>query len=196
MLSPSGHDFVLSEAAYSHKTCTINSNRRCVYALANIFHRRERLMESSARWCVRSRNENISRLLIQTIELFYSNLRMHNQLLTSPEVLIMKKMIVLSIASAILVSSLIVPSESGECRPGLWNIGGRQQRQQNRIANGVSSGSLNSTQTSRLQGRESRLSNQVSRMRTRDGGSLNPGQRVRIEQKQNSISRGIYRQKH
>ena len=81
------------------------------------------------------------------------------------------------------------PAEAG-------TISNRQSRQQQRIARGVSSGQLTARETTRLEGREAHLNREIGAMRSANGGSLTPGERTLVQRQQNSISRGIYRQKH
>ena len=81
------------------------------------------------------------------------------------------------------------PAEAG-------TIGNRQNRQQQRISQGVSSGQLTARETARLEGREAHLNREIATMRSGNGGSLTPGERALVQRQQNSISRGIYRQKH
>jgi DNA-binding CsgD family transcriptional regulator len=89
-------------------------------------------------------------------------------------------------SAAVLSLAFAAPAEAGR-------IGNRQERQQQRIAGGVSSGSLTARETARLERRETGLNRSVARMRS-DG--LTRGERARIEKRQDRISRGIYHQKH
>ena len=90
-------------------------------------------------------------------------------------------------SAAVLSLAFAAPAEAGR-------IGNRQERQQQRIAGGVSSGALTARETSRLERREAGLNRSIARMRS--DGSLTPGERSRIETRQDRISRGIYHQKH
>jgi hypothetical protein len=74
-------------------------------------------------------------------------------------------------------------------------IARRQERQQQRIGHGVSSGRLTAGETARLETREALLDRRIRRDR-RDGGGLQPAERRRIEHRQDRLSRDIYRQKH
>jgi hypothetical protein len=71
----------------------------------------------------------------------------------------------------------------------------RQERQQDRIAQGVGSGELTPRETARLERREAALNRTVRRDR-RSGGGLDAQEKRQINRRQNHISRGIYRQKH
>ena len=90
-------------------------------------------------------------------------------------------------SAAVLSLAFAAPAEAGR-------IGNRQERQQQRIAGGVSSGTLTARETARLERREAGLNRSVARMRS--DGSLSRGERARIETRQDRISRGIYHQKH
>jgi len=92
-----------------------------------------------------------------------------------------------SVVAAALCAA--APAEAG-------TIGNRQNRQQQRISQGVSSGQLTARETARLEGREAHLNREMGRMRSANGGALTPGERALVRRQQNSISRGIYRQKH
>src|SRR5262245_57726725 len=89
-------------------------------------------------------------------------------------------------SAAVLSLAFAAPAEAGR-------IGNRQERQQQRIGGGVSSGALTARETARLEGREAALNRSVARMRS-DG--LTRGERSRIEKRQDRISHGIYHQKH
>ena len=90
-------------------------------------------------------------------------------------------------SAAVLSLAFAAPAEAGR-------IGNRQERQQQRIAGGVSRGALTARETARLERRETSLNRSIARMRS--DGSLTPGERSRIETRQDRISRGIYHQKH
>lgn len=70
-----------------------------------------------------------------------------------------------------------------------------QRDQRQRIHQGVRSGELTRQETSRLYRRSVDLSRDYARDR-RDGNGLSSGERRRLEARQSSLSRSIYRQKH
>ena len=78
-------------------------------------------------------------------------------------------------SAAVLSLAFAAPAEAG-------HIGNRQERQQQRIAGGVSSGALTARETARLEGREAGLNRSIARMRS--DGSLTRGERARIETRQ------------
>jgi hypothetical protein len=75
-------------------------------------------------------------------------------------------------------------------------VGARQRNQQQRIAQGVGSGSLTAGETARLEGREARINREVKTDRAANGGTLNPQERRQVNRQQNRVSRSIYRDKH
>ena len=72
----------------------------------------------------------------------------------------------------------------------------REQRQQERIAQGVQSGQLTPAETARLERKEARIQREIQRDRAANGGTLTPAERRRINRQQNRVSRQIYREKH
>jgi len=95
-------------------------------------------------------------------------------------------MVVASFCGTILVGG---SAQAGEIR---W----RQERQQQRIAQGVRSGELTARETARLEGREARLNGEIRGMRAANGGSLTPGERALVNRQQDALSRRIYRERH
>lgn len=79
---------------------------------------------------------------------------------------------------------------------GNGRIGQRRENQQDRIAQGVKSGSLTAGETSRLEGQQRRINRRTRDMREDNGGHLNRAQRRAVNRQQNRASRHIYRAKH
>ena len=75
-------------------------------------------------------------------------------------------------------------------------INARKRMQQQRIARGISNGSLKAGQTARLERKEAGLNREERGMKLENGGKLTPGDRKLIRQQQNQLSQNIYRQKH
>ncbi len=73
------------------------------------------------------------------------------------------------------------------------NINARQENQQDRIAQGIKSGSLTPREAARLESQEARINGLESRLRQ---NGLTPSERGRLERDLNRESRNIYRQKH
>ena len=79
-------------------------------------------------------------------------------------------------------------------RPGTSAF--RNGNQQQRIGQGVNSGSLTSRESGNLEQRESSIHNEKSNMRATDGGRLTRQDRRDINQRQNHVSHAINRDKH
>jgi hypothetical protein len=75
-------------------------------------------------------------------------------------------------------------------------VGARQRNQQQRIAQGVGSGSLTAGETARLEGKEARLNREVKTDRAANGGKLTAQQKAQVNHQENKLSRNIYRDKH
>jgi hypothetical protein len=75
-------------------------------------------------------------------------------------------------------------------------VDSRRENQQDRIANGISSGKLNAGQTARLEKHESAINQETRTDRRINGGHLTQGEKGQINRQQNAMSRRIYRTKH
>jgi hypothetical protein len=72
----------------------------------------------------------------------------------------------------------------------------RKENQQDRIAQGVKSGSLTAGETANLERKESNLNKQIRAERQANGGNLTNNQKAQVNREQNRLSRNIYRDKH
>ena len=72
----------------------------------------------------------------------------------------------------------------------------RENRQQERIAEGVESDQLTPRETVRLERQEARIDNEIKADRAANGGKLTPAERRSINRQENRVSRHIYAQKH
>ena len=90
-----------------------------------------------------------------------------------------------------LAGILMLPSSAEAGR-----IKRRAENQQDRIAQGIGSGSLTAREAARLERREAHLNHEVRDMREDNGGKLTKRDRAIVNHQQNRLSRGIYRQKH
>jgi len=75
-------------------------------------------------------------------------------------------------------------------------VGQRRENQQDRIANGIRSGSMNAGQAARDENREQGINEQIHADRQGNGGRLTGQEKGQINRQQNRMSRTIYRQKH
>ena len=80
--------------------------------------------------------------------------------------------------------------------PRVNQVNGREQNQQNRIANGVKSGRLTPGQTAHLERGEQRLQNNEKKDMAADNGHLTKKDQRQLNHEANHMSRKIYRDKH
>jgi len=73
-------------------------------------------------------------------------------------------------------------------------INARKENQQDRIAQGVKSGSLTARETANLERKEAALNREERRMKA--DGNFTPAERGKINRQQNRLSKQIYRDKH
>ena len=77
-----------------------------------------------------------------------------------------------------------------------YNINQRKNAQQQRIANGVSSGQMTARETGHVEHQEAGINREERGMRAQDNGHLTAQDRKTIHHQQNQESRRIYRDKH
>ncbi len=75
-------------------------------------------------------------------------------------------------------------------------VGERANNQQQRIAQGVKSGQMTAGETRNVEGREASINHQVATDRADNGGKLTPQERQQVNQRQNNVSKSIYKDKH
>jgi hypothetical protein len=80
--------------------------------------------------------------------------------------------------------------------PRVNQVNGREENQQQRIANGVSSGKLSAQQTSNLEKREANLQNTEKKDMAAHNGHLTKGEQKNLNHRENNISKSIYKDKH
>jgi hypothetical protein len=74
--------------------------------------------------------------------------------------------------------------------------GKREEHQQARIAQGVNSGQLTSTEAANLEGKENAINKEVSQDRKANGGHMTAAERAQVNRQQNQLSKQIYKDKH
>jgi len=74
-------------------------------------------------------------------------------------------------------------------------VSARQRMQQDRIGQGIKSGSLTAGEAAKLEHNEARLNREVHHDRI-DGGGLSTGEKAKINAQQNAMSKRIYGKKH
>lgn len=80
--------------------------------------------------------------------------------------------------------------------PRVNEVNRREQNQQNRIANGLKNGTLNSKQATNLEKRETSVQNREKKDMSEHNGHLTKAEQAGINRQQNRISRSIYKDKH
>jgi hypothetical protein len=80
--------------------------------------------------------------------------------------------------------------------PRVNEVNQREENQQQRIANGVSSGKLSARQTANLEKREASVQNREQKDMAEHNGHLTKSEQRGINRQQNRISNSIYKDKH
>jgi hypothetical protein len=80
--------------------------------------------------------------------------------------------------------------------PRVNEVNQREENQQQRIGNGVSSGKLSAQQTSNLEKREANVQNREQKDMAKNNGHLTKAEQKGINRQQNRISKSIYKDKH
>ena len=102
----------------------------------------------------------------------------------------MKRIVIsLFVGGLVMSSATVAFAKEGE-------VSRRQERQQNRIGNGVKNGSLTPNETAHLEHRESNLNKQIRTDRQANGGKLTGAEKTQINKEQNGLRKRIYTEKH
>jgi hypothetical protein len=80
--------------------------------------------------------------------------------------------------------------------PRVNQVNRREARQQKRIAQGISNGSLSPKETANLERREASVQRQEQRDMAKHNGHLTKTEQRQLNRRENRISRSIYRDKH
>ena len=80
--------------------------------------------------------------------------------------------------------------------PRVNEVNKREENQQQRIGNGVTSGKLNSKQTANLENRETNVQNREQKDMSQHNGHLTKAEQKGINRQQNRISKSVYKDKH
>ncbi|HME05832.1 MAG TPA: hypothetical protein VKG25_02235 [Bryobacteraceae bacterium] len=99
----------------------------------------------------------------------------------------MKKPILTMMTAGLLLQGLSYADE---------RIAQRKENQQDRIAQGVKSGSLSPRETANLEHKEANLNKEIRSDRRANGGNLTNNEKAQVNRQQNRLSRNIYRDKH
>jgi len=109
------------------------------------------------------------------------------------EIDFMNRLHISALSLAVLLGLASAASQPAEAYR--YGVNNRQERQQNRIHNGVQSGSLNRRETARLGKQQYALNQKEARYRA-SGNGMSNSERARLERQQNQMSQNIYQQKH
>ncbi len=93
-------------------------------------------------------------------------------------------------------SNYAAVNHGSPAHPEGMGVNARQDRQQNRINQGVHSGQLTGRETSNIEHNETTIHNEARSDRAANGGRLTGAEHNQIEHQQNRESRQIYRDKH
>jgi len=80
--------------------------------------------------------------------------------------------------------------------PRVNQVNGREQNQQDRIANGVKSGELTPHETAKLENQEQHINHQEKKDMAEHNGHLTKGEQNHLNKEQNKESARIYNKKH
>lgn len=105
----------------------------------------------------------------------------------------MNKNIAFALAVGFAATTALATANQAEARR--WGVNARENRQQNRIYNGVANGSLTQHEAARLGKQQIKLARREARMR-QSGNGLTNNERAKLERQENRTSRSIYNQKH
>lgn len=81
-------------------------------------------------------------------------------------------------------------------QPGNSQVGQRQQNQQQRIANGISSGQMDAREAARAENKQAQINQQVHADRQANGGQLTQQEHQQVNREQNHASQQINNEKH
>jgi len=116
----------------------------------------------------------------------------------------LNSLLVLAVGGFLFAGSAAAQTSTSGAGPGVHDPGHprvnqvnrREGRQQQRIANGISSGKLNSRQATNLEKRETSVQNREQKDMAAHNGHLTKAEQRGINRQQNRISKSIYKDKH
>lgn len=92
-------------------------------------------------------------------------------------------------------SNLASENHGRPANPAMSHVGERAENQQQRIGNGVKSGSLSAGEAAHDEHNEQKINNQVKADRAENGGHLTQGEKKQVNKEQNKESKQIHNQK-
>ena len=115
---------------------------------------------------------------------------------------ISNSLLVIAVGGMMLVGAAAAQQNSGAGpgvvdpgHPRVNQVNRREERQQQRIANGVKNGTLTPRQTAHLENREARLQNREKADMAKHNGRLTKQEQRNLNRRENRISRSIARDK-
>ena len=121
---------------------------------------------------------------------------MNNNFVNSLLVLAVGGMLIASAAAQTSTTSGAGPGVVDPGHPRVNQVNRRQERQQQRIANGVQSGKLSPQQTANLEKREASVQKREQKDMAAHNGHLTKAEQKGINRQQNRISKSVYKDKH
>src|SRR5580692_3893001 len=104
----------------------------------------------------------------------------------------MKRMILITAAAALLMGGAAFAQSSSTPN----DVNQRRENQQDRIAQGVQSGSLKAGETANLEKKEAAVNQEVRADRSLNGGHLTGQEKRIVNGQQNNLSKQVYNDKH
>jgi len=88
------------------------------------------------------------------------------------------------------------PGDHQKDHPWANQINQREQKEQNRVANGIKSGALTPQEAAQAENREGQIINQEKRDEAANGGHLTKAERRQINQEQSKLGSKTYHEEH
>lgn len=111
-------------------------------------------------------------------------------------------LLILAVGGTLFLGSATAQQETGAGpgvvdpgHPRVNQVNRREERQQQRIANGVKNGTLTAKQTANLENREAKLQNREQTDMAKHNGHLTKQEQANLNRRENRISRSIARDK-
>lgn len=95
-----------------------------------------------------------------------------------------------------ILNSVLSVAMAGAAFAHKSEVGKRAENQQDRIAQGVRSGSLTAGQTAKLETKEATVNQEIRADRKANGGKLTTAEKTQVNKQQNHLSKQIYQAKH
>jgi hypothetical protein len=113
-------------------------------------------------------------------------------------------LLVLAVGGLLSVAAAAQPQNTSGAGPGqddpghprVNQVNGREQNQQDRIANGVENGSMTAGQAAHVERQEQHIQNQEKRDMAAHNGHLTKAEQNKLNREQNRTSKEIYKDKH